>query len=132
MPRIGMSDTQEVSARDTGSKAAWIPAVCAALAALWLLRSFLEPLLWALILGIATWPQYRRFSARLPRWAGPSAKSLSFTALVTAIVLGPFLGAVAIIAREAQAWGRGVLAAEDHGIPPPEWLVRTPMAGGWL
>src|SRR5262245_58444876 len=115
--------------RSAGSKASWLPAVCAALAALWLLRSFLEPLLWALILGLATWPRYRRFSARLPLWVGPSGKALLFTVAVTALVLGPFLGAVAVIAREAEAWGRWIISAEDHGVAAPEWLERTPMAG---
>ncbi len=127
-----MDEGREGHVRGAGMKAGWIPATCAAVVALWLLRNFLEPLLWALILGLATWPRYRRFSARLPRWVGPSGRALLFTGAVTALVLGPFSAAVAVIAREAESWGRGVLAAEDHGLRAPEWLERTPMAGGWL
>jgi len=118
--------------RIVGAGDRWIWAALVLLLSTWLLMSFLEPLLWAFFIALATWPLYRRFSSLRPLRAGPSARALLFTGLVAVFGLGPLAFAFTAIARQAESWARGLAAAESHGIPPPDWLGTAPLAGPWL
>jgi len=118
--------------RIVGANDRWIWAAVVLVLSTWLLRSFLEPLLWAFFIALATWPLYRRFSSLRPLRARPSARALLFTCLVAVFGLGPFAFAFTAIARQVQSWSRGLAAAESHGIPPPDWLGTAPLAGPWL
>src|SRR5262249_38894338 len=100
--------------------------------ALCILRSFLLPLAWAVVLALATWPLYRRFAARWPRRFAANGTPLVFTALITLFVLGPFGFAFITIGAQAQVWAREVAFAEQYGLAPPIWLAAIPLAGSWL
>src|SRR5258707_982530 len=65
-----------VNMRIVGAGDRWIWASIVLVLSTWLLRSFLESLLWAFFIAIATWPLYRRFSSLRPLRAGPSARAL--------------------------------------------------------
>jgi predicted PurR-regulated permease PerM len=118
--------------RIVGASDRWIWAVLVLLLSTWLLRSFVESLLWAFFIALATWPLYRRFSSLRPLRARSSVRALLFTGLVAVFGLGPFAFAFTAIARQVQSWAPGLAAAESHGIPPPDWLGNAPLAGPWL
>jgi len=102
------------------------------LPAAWILHSFLEPLLWASVIAVATWPIYRRFSRRLPARAASSATPLLFTMLVTLFVLGPVMFAVGALTLEMRSLADQIVAADRNGLATPGWLESTPVLGAWL
>src|SRR5258708_10566351 len=110
----------------------WISTSLVLLLALWILRGFLVPLTWAVIIALATWPLYRRFSARLPQRFSSNGIPLLFTALVTLFVVGPFGFAFVAVGTKAQAWALEFIAADNQGISPPDWLTVIPLAGSWV
>jgi len=52
--------------RIVGAGDRWIWAALVLLLSTWLLKGFLESLLWAFFIALATWPLYRRFSSIRP------------------------------------------------------------------
>src|SRR5260221_13620744 len=110
----------------------WISTSLVLLLALWILRGFLVPLTWAVIIALATWPLYRRFSTWLPQRFSSNGIPLLFTALVTLFVVGPFGFAFVAVGTKAQAWAHEFMAADNHGISPPDWLTAIPLAGSWM
>ena len=110
----------------------WISTSLVLLLALWILRGFLVPLTWAVIIALATWPLYRRFSTWLPQRFSSNGIPLLFTALVTLFVVGPFGFAFVAVGTKAQAWAHEFIAADNHGISPPDWLTAIPLAGSWV
>jgi predicted PurR-regulated permease PerM len=109
----------------------FVPTVIVLALAAWLLRSFFEPIAWAFLLALATWPLHRRFSSLLPGWFGRDGRALLFTALVALFGLGPFVLVLVVFARQAASWAR-TLTSTDSLAAPPEWLQRTPLLGSWL
>lgn len=69
----------------------------------WLIRSFVVPLIWAAIFAIANWPLYRRCARHLPDALKARVLPLSFSVLVTFLVLGPVVFAFGILAGQSQA-----------------------------
>ena len=109
--------------------------VCGALIivlAVWILQSFLLPVLVACVTAIASWPLHRRFAARIPPRMPRSTIALISTALVTTFVLAPLMFAFAALASEAQVLILAIVAADKEGIAPPHWLETLPLIGSWL
>jgi predicted PurR-regulated permease PerM len=94
----------------------------------WILHSFLEALLAACVTAIASWPLYRQFTARTPRWMGRSAASVVFTSLMVVFVLAPLVFAFGALLTEAHALLLGIAAVDKTGITLPHWLESMP----WL
>ena len=98
------------------------------LAALWIGRGFLAPCAWAVVLTIALWPLHRRLGRR---WPGRHGLIAALLTLGTALLVVLPLSSVAVpLAGESQAaigWLRGI---QQHGLPPPHWLVGLPIVGG--
>jgi predicted PurR-regulated permease PerM len=90
--------------------------------ALWILQSFLLPVLVACVTAIASWPLHRRFAARIPPSMPCSTNAFISTALVTAFVLVPMTFAFTALAGEAQVLILAIAAVDKEGIAPPHWL----------
>lgn len=107
----------------------WLWALPCALLAVWILRHFIEPLAWAAIVAIATWPMYRLFARRIGSNASSGVAAVAFTALVTVFVFLPMAFAFGALFAEAGrlvAW----LQALDHtGVAMPWWLDGLPLVG---
>jgi len=96
---------------------------------LWVLRSFLVPLIWATVIAVSSWPLYRRAARLFPerlraRWAPPV-----LAALITLMVLGPIVVAFSILAEQFQDLTRQWTAADQHGLATPSWLGGVPLIG---
>jgi predicted PurR-regulated permease PerM len=110
----------------------WVWAALVVLLSVWILRIFLEPLLWAAVVAIASWPIYRRFARSLPGWMASSVTPLLFTALVSVFVLGPIVFAFGTLIAQAQRWVNQVALADQTGLAVPAWLEDLPLVGTWL
>jgi predicted PurR-regulated permease PerM len=91
----------------TGRPANWLSSRRIAAAAvlgltLWLIRSFLIPLIWAAVFAIANWPLYRRSAQHVPQAMRGHVLPLAFSILITFLVLGPIVFAFGILARQSQ------------------------------
>lgn len=97
----------------------------------WVLQSFLLPLLVACVTAIASWPLYRRFTARLPRRMPSGGASLIFTSAMTVFVIAPLMFALSALITEANALLLSIAAADEKGIGVPYWLENVPLIGPW-
>lgn len=100
--------------------------------AVWTLHSFVEALLAACVSAIASWPLYRRFSARWATRIGSVGTSLAFTGLIIVFVLAPLVFAFGALVTETHALLIEVAAADKAGIGAPGWLVNVPLVGPFL
>ncbi|MDB5691489.1 MAG: family transporter [Alphaproteobacteria bacterium] len=102
------------------------------LVGLWIARSFLLELAWAVTLAVALWPLYSRAigSRRRKRRKGPRILiPLGFT-LGTGLVLMLPLAIVAVeAARDSQAAVEWLTLAQKNGVPTPGWVFHLPMLG---
>ena len=112
--------------------AGWLYGALVVLLAAWVLHGFLEPLLAACVIAIASWPLYERFAARLPRRVTRGGASLMFTFAITVFVLGPLIIAFFALLSESQALLRDIALADEKGLPVPPWLENVPLGGPWL
>jgi predicted PurR-regulated permease PerM len=99
------------------------------LAGLWIARSFVLPLAWAVTMAVALWPLYRRLSP--PRSSGhrPILAPLGLT-LATGLVLMLPLAMVAVeAARDSALAVEWVSVAQKQGVQPPGWLAGLPLVG---
>jgi len=96
-----------------------------------LLALFLTPLIWAAVIGIATFPFYemlcRRFRGR------DSAASAVMTLLVLLVVVLPMVGVVALLAGEASDAYRVLESAAQSGRVPGFDAIRIhPSVAPWV
>jgi predicted PurR-regulated permease PerM len=112
--------------------AGWLLGAALVLLSAWVLHDFLEPLLAACVIAIASWPLYERFAARLPRRVTRGAGSLMFTCVITMFVLGPLIFAFAGLLSESHALLRDIALADEKGVLVPGWLENLPLGGPWL
>ena len=115
----------------TRPSARWIyGAIVVALSA-WLLRGFLEALLAALVIAVASWPLYRRFTSRMPRNARGAAPLL-FTIAIVVFVFAPLLFAFVALGSEAQGLLLAIADADRRGSALRGLLQGMPYAGPWI
>jgi predicted PurR-regulated permease PerM len=96
--------------------------------ALWVVRGFLAPLAWAVVLAIAEWPLHRRLMRRLAGRPGLVALLLTLgTALLVILPLSLVAVSLAQESQAAIAWVQGV---QQHGLAAPSWLAGLPLVGG--
>jgi predicted PurR-regulated permease PerM len=80
------------------------------LAFLWLIRSFLQPIFWAIALGIVVYPLHARLVSRL-RGRTSLAAVISVVAVVVVVIL-PLIGVGAAVTREGAALYERLSAGE--------------------
>jgi predicted PurR-regulated permease PerM len=97
----------------------------------WIVHAFIQAVLAACVIAIASWPLYTWFKARLPRpFAG--AAPLLFTAALALFVLAPMVFASESLLVEAHAMLGSIAAADGRGLAVPGWVLNVPVVGPWL
>ncbi|HTO49274.1 MAG TPA: AI-2E family transporter YdiK, partial [Burkholderiales bacterium] len=98
------------------------------LASVWILRPFLAPTIWAVMIVVSTWPVMLAAQRRL--WG---KRSLAVTAMTIALLLvfvAPFSAAIGTIvshADELASWAKGLRGMK---VPTaPDWLAKAPVVG---
>jgi predicted PurR-regulated permease PerM len=115
--------------RLSGQHRAWLLAVPLALLALWILRRFIEPIAWASIVAVVTWPLYRRFAGRFGAGTRSNLAALVFTGGVATFVFVPLLFAFGAVVREAVGLAAWAQQLDRAGVAPPAWLHAVPLLG---
>jgi predicted PurR-regulated permease PerM len=95
------------------------------------LRIFLAPMAWAVILAFLTWPVNRRLRSGLG--AGETVSALVMTGLLMAAVIVPVLWLTVLLRGEVAGAYKAV--AHQIGSGPyalPDWLAGLPWVGDWL
>lgn len=111
------------------TRSALLMAVAFVLLAVWIVRRFLEPIAWASVVAVVTWPLYRQFTASLGRPTSSTAAALTFTALMAAFVFLPVAFAMGALLAEAAALLVRLGSLDQTGLPPPGWLHGVPLVG---
>ncbi len=100
-------------------------------AGFWTIRPFLTPLIWAVIIAVATWPAMLKVQVFLrgKRWAAVTVMSLG---LLLLLVVPLMLAVTTFIDKsdEIMEWIRS-LSSQTIAVPPP-WLENIPGVGPWL
>ncbi len=94
------------------------------------LKPFIVPVIWAVILAHVTWPLYRRLLALCKR--RHAVASLAMTVGVTLAIVLPAIWLVALIRTEIVA-AYGTFAAQlARGVELPRFVFELPWIGPWL
>ncbi len=94
---------------------------------LWMLRSYLTTLGWAVIIAISVWPLYGRLRGRLggSRLAAP----LLVTAALAVLLAVPIGIVLAEIGQEGQLVMQWISGLQQNGMPVPAWIAHVPVLG---
>ena len=95
------------------------------LAGLWIARSFLLEVAWAVTLAVALWPLYRLVPGRGPRILAP----LGFTLAAGLVLMLPLAVVITEAARDSDAAIQWIGHAQQSGVPTPGWIAHLPLAG---
>lgn len=97
--------------------------------ALWILRPFLGPAVWAAMIVVSTWPLLLKLQARLwgRRWMAVTAMSLALL-LLFVVPLTLAIGTIVANAERLLEWAK-LAAAWRLPEAPPSWLGGLPMVG---
>ncbi|MDB5672222.1 MAG: family transporter [Alphaproteobacteria bacterium] len=96
------------------------------LAGLWIARSFLLQLAWAVTLAIALWPLYRQFVPKRRVSGHRVVAPLAFTIATGLVLILPLAVVVVEAARDSQFALQWVTEAQRTGVQPPIWLGHLP------
>ncbi|KRO62549.1 MAG: hypothetical protein ABS33_04830 [Verrucomicrobia subdivision 6 bacterium BACL9 MAG-120924-bin69] len=95
------------------------------LACLNILRPFFGPLLWAIILTVATWPVFFWIKSRMP--TRPIVASVLTSLLIAVFCMIPVSYGVAVAAQSVKPLSQLMLDYAKEGLPhPPVWLQEYP------
>ena len=97
-------------------------------AALWVLRPFLAPTIWATMIVVSTWPLMLWFEARL--WRRRSLAVLVMSLLILMLLVVPLMLAIGTIVRHADdIVAQAAMISGFQLPPPPPWVASLPMIG---
>ena len=95
---------------------------------LWILRPFIAPLLWAVMIAVATWPLLLRMQGWLfgRRWLAVAAMSITLL-LVLVLPVTLAVGVLVTNAATLVSWAGAISTVQVP--PPPTWLSDWPLVG---
>ncbi|MBO9354952.1 AI-2E family transporter [Bordetella petrii] len=97
------------------------------LAGAYFLSGFLVPALAALIIGLASWPLYKRI---VDKCGGRTALAATLALLgVILVLIVPLTLALSYAVQEASNFFAWALAANRHGVAVPDWISSLPGIG---
>jgi predicted PurR-regulated permease PerM len=96
----------------------------------YVLSPFFAPLGWAVVLAIATWPLYQRFTSMLPPTLRRDVAPLIFTAGITFLFIAPIFLGVVEMGRELNGLAAWLRDADHGGSVVPDYLDKLPLVGG--
>jgi len=97
-------------------------------ASFWVLQPFLLAAVWATMIVVATWPLMLRVESALGGRRRPAVAVMTAVLLLGLILpLALALGTIVVHTEDIAGWSRSL--ATWSVPPPPDWLVRLPLAG---
>lgn len=124
-PQNGLPDRSRI---ETRAVLVALLASAIVICAIWILKPFLPATIWAVTIGVTTWPLLRRFQAVLGNSRG---LAVSLTILIALLVFVlPLWLAITTVVRHSNDIGMLISSALTFHVPPePEWLRQLPLAG---
>ena len=107
-------------------------AILLVLQALWVASDLLPALGWAVIIAIAVWPIYSRFTMLIAGGRTSGLAAFLFTLLTGLVLLVPVALTVHQIAQGSEAFAHWINQLRDNGLPVPSWLAQLPIAGEYI
>jgi len=95
--------------------------------ALWVIRSFIPSIVWALVIAIVVWPLLRRLSAPEQSSIRASSIALALTTVVGLFVVLPIVGIFSQVLHETHHLMQWITDVEQNGIPVPDFLRQLPL-----
>lgn len=101
-------------------------------AVLWIVRPFIGPAIWAVMVVVATWPLMLRVQAVL--WGRRGLAVLVMTLLLLLVFVVPLTLAIVTIVGNADQLVEWAKLASTYHLPekPPVWLTQLPLVGSLL
>lgn len=97
------------------------------LAGLYFLKDFIVPVLGALIIGLASWPAYKKI---LHYFNGRSTLAATVALLIViGVIIAPLSFALTYVIKEASSFIIWALAANRYGMSVPDWIPALPLIG---
>ena len=97
------------------------------IAGLFFLKDFIVPVLGALIIGLASWPAYKKL---LSYFNGRSVIAATVALLIVfGAIIAPLSFALTFVIKEASSFIIWALAANRYGMPVPDWIPELPIVG---
>lgn len=93
-------------------------------------RPFLAPLLWGMILAIATWPVFTACRQRLG--GRKTLAAILMTAILALVLLGPLVLVGNAMSKNVVVLGERIRSAIQDGLAPPDFLADLPLVGDRL
>lgn len=94
---------------------------------LYFLKDFLVPVLGALIIGLASWPFYKKLLTKCNN-RRTLAATLALLVVILVLVV-PLSMALSFAIQEASSFIAWALAANRYGMPTPDWIKALPLVG---
>ncbi len=97
-------------------------------ASLWILRPFIAPTIWAMMIVVSTWPLMRRLQGWL--WGRRSLAVLVMSLLILTLLVVPLMLAIGTIVRHADDIVAQAAIVSGYLLsPPPPWVEELPLIG---
>lgn len=94
--------------------------------ALWVIRAFIPPIVWAFVIAILVWPLLRRLTSPGQSALRASAIALAMTTVVGLFVVLPVAAVFAQALHEAHHLIHWLKDVEQNGIAVPQFVERLP------
>jgi predicted PurR-regulated permease PerM len=115
------------NAKERAQRLAWLALNAALIAlALWVLREFIAPMVWAGVITIALWPLLLRVCNPHQQQRAATAIALAVTLVVGLFVALPFVLVFAQAVHEAHQLTAWIRTTEANGIAMPVFVTRLP------
>lgn len=92
--------------------------------ALFIIHRFIPSMVWASVIGIATYPLYTRWRCWFGRWQTLAASL--FTALITLLLVLPLTWAVGLLVKESQIFVNYLQVINRDGGSAPDFFLHIP------
>ncbi|HMO46519.1 MAG TPA: AI-2E family transporter YdiK [Rubrivivax sp.] len=97
-------------------------------ASLWILRPFIAPTIWAMMIVVSTWPLMRRLQGWL--WGRRSLAVLVMSLAILMLLVVPLMLAIGTIVRHADDIVAQAAILSGYVLsPPPPWVEQLPLIG---
>ena len=95
---------------------------------LWVLKAFLLPFIWAVIIVVSTWPVLLRIQSAMGGKRGPAVAIMTLALL--GLLIAPVIAAALTILEIPDRASALVKSLEAQGLPPlPGWVSAIPFVG---
>ena len=94
--------------------------------ALWVIRSFIPAIVWALVIAILVWPLLKRLSSPNQSHLRASAIALAMTAVIGLFIVLPIVGIFAQVLHETHHAMHWFSDVEQNGIALPQFVQQLP------